>query len=173
MKRWIVADSILSIGSVGRKQKAGGGSNALRQTSFLSSEAQWSQRAARQQGADNVEAERGGVDVIGTRGDDGEGEGEGKATSFGSNGRTRKRKRRGTSEDAPVGGTGRSMSSRSSSTSGKSSRRKLSRHNQSPSSPIDLFSDDSEGGGQDGDGEGGDDDDFQGDDDDDVGECLL
>lgn len=169
MERWIVADSILSIGGVGRKQKAGGGSNALRQTSFLSSEAQWSQRAARQQGADNVEVGRGGENVIYTSG--GDGEGEGKETSSGSNGRTRKRKRRGASEDAPIG-TGRSISGRFSSTSGQSSRRKCSRHHRSPSSPIDLFSDDSEGGGQDGDGEGGDDDDFR-EDGDDVVEHLV
>ena len=168
MERWIVADSILSIGGVGRKQKAGGGSNALlRQTSFLSSEAQWSQRAARQQGADSVEVGRGGGEFTGTSGDDGGG--EGKATTSGSNERTRKRKRRGVSEDAPIG-TGRFVSSRSVSTSGQSSRKRSRRH-QSSSSPTDLFSDDSEGGGQDGDGEGADDD-FRDDDDDDV-ECLL
>ena len=168
MERWIVADSILSIGGAGRKQKVGGGSNALRQTSFLSSEAQWSQRAARQQGADNVEVERGEVDVIGTSGDDGQCEGEGKAISFGSIGRTRKRKRRGGPEDPPTS-AGKSISSRSS-TSGQSSRKRFRRH-QSPSNPSDLFSDDSEGGGQDGEGA---DDDFQDDDDDDDGvECLL
>ena len=165
MERWIVADSILSIGGAGRKQKVGGGSNALRQTSFLSSEAQWSQRAARQQGADNVEVERGEVDVIGTSGDDGQCEVKGKAISFGRNGRTRKRKRRGGPEDPPTG-AGRPISSRSS-TSGQSSRKRFRRH-QSPSNPSDLFSDDSEGGGQDGDGEGADDDDdFQEGDDDD------
>ena len=153
-ERWIVADSILSIGSARRKKSAdGGGSNALRKTSFLSSEAQWSQRAARQQGADTAEvvAEVPVVDVIcGGAGND-----EGGATSSDSNGPTSKRKRRDASKDAPTRtGIGRSRPtcgssrsrSRSTSPRSHSSRSKRVRRRTPASSPIDLFSDDSGGG---------------------------
>ena len=130
-ERWIAADSILSTSDAGRKKSAGGRSSMLRKSSFLSSEAQWGQRAARQQGAEKMDA------GSGANGDTCNGEGEGEAT-LSDNGRTQARKRRSRdAADAP-------RSSRPSS-SQSSRRKRICHHHHSSSRAIDdVFSEDSE-----------------------------
>mmetsp|Transcript_31755 Transcript_31755/g.93187 ORF Transcript_31755/g.93187 Transcript_31755/m.93187 type:complete len:1352 (-) Transcript_31755:118-4173(-) len=108
-ERWIVADSILSVGASGRKIGTGG--NMVRKTSFLSTEAQWGQRAARQQAAEKT-AEALDLHVA----DDDEDEA---ASSSSDNSEKKTRKRKAASllrtDSRSIGGRSRSsMSNRSS-----------------------------------------------------------
>jgi len=136
-ERWIVADSILSVSGSGRETSAGSRSTMVRKTSFLSSEAQWGQRAARQQGAEKNAAD----------GDEDEGI---SSSSEGSSSSSRKKMRKRKAASANSIGrssTGRSTTSRSSSSQLSRRKRTRRRHETSPSL-NDPFSEASEGDDQ-------------------------
>ena len=137
-ERWIVADSILSVSGSGRETSAGSRSTMVRKTSFLSSEAQWGQRAARQQGAEKNAAD----------GDEDEGIPSSSEGSSSSSSRKKTRKRKAASTNS-IGrsSAGRSTTSRSSSSQLSRRKRTRRRHETSPSL-NDPFSEASEGDDQ-------------------------
>ena len=140
-ERWIVADSILSVSGSGRETSAGSRSRStmVRKTSFLSSEAQWGQRAARQQGAEMNEKNAADGDEDEAASSSSEG------PSSSSRKKTRKRKA-ASANSIGRSSTGRSTTSSSRSSSSQLSRRKRTRrrHETSPSL-NDPFSEASEG----------------------------
>ena len=140
-ERWIVADSILSVSGSGPEKSAGSRSRStmVRKTSFLSSEAQWGQRAARQQGAE-MNAADGDEDEVASSSSSSEGPS--------SSSRKRMRKRKAASAKS-IGrsSTGRPTASTSRSSSSQLSRRKRTRRRRHETSPSlnDPFSEASEG----------------------------
>ena len=142
-ERWIVADSILSVSGSGRETSAGSRSRStmVRKTSFLSSEAQWGQRAARQQGAEINEKNA-------ADGDEDEVASSSSSEGPSSSSRKKTRKRKAASANS-IGrsSTGRSTTSSSRSSSSQLSRRKRTRRRRHETSPSlnDPFSEASEG----------------------------
>ena len=141
-ERWIVADSILSVSGSGRETSAGSRSRStmVRKTSFLSLEAQWGQRAARQQGAEMNEKNAA----------DGDEDEAASSSSEGPSSSSRKKMRKRKAASANRIGrssTGRSTASTSRSSSSQLSRRKRTRRRRHETSPSlnDPFSEASEG----------------------------